>query len=378
MRVIARMNVGGPAVQVTGLMRHLDTARYEQRLYTGWCAADEADYLLTQAPDVETIRVAGLGRAVRPSDDVLAIHRIHRAIREFNPHIIHTHTAKAGVIGRTAALLAGTRAALVHTFHGHLLHGYFPPAKTRAVIELERFLAHRTDAIVAVGAQVRDDLLAVGIGHARQYTVIPPGLEFPLQPSRDEARTCLGWPADAIVIALIGRLTSIKRADRFADAVALIAAAHPDKPLRFIVAGDGESAAALQHDIAERSLPITMLGWRTDIPAILAGTDLLMLTSDNEGTPVSLIQAAMSGVPVVATDVGSVKEIVEDEVTGLLCSTTAKDLAVKVSRLINEPDLRHRLGSRARAQAQGRYSVERLAADHAELYERLAHSKAGR
>ncbi|MDP2014955.1 MAG: glycosyltransferase, partial [Actinomycetota bacterium] len=140
MRIIARMNVGGPAVEVVGLMRHLDAERFDHQLYTGWCAPDEADYLLTQAPDVPVHRVDGLGRAVRLGDDILVVNRLRKAIRDFRPDIIHTHTAKAGVIGRTAAMLAGTNAALVHTFHGHLLHGYFSPNKTKAVIALEKYL----------------------------------------------------------------------------------------------------------------------------------------------------------------------------------------------------------------------------------------------
>ncbi|MDO8732888.1 MAG: glycosyltransferase [Actinomycetota bacterium] len=371
MRVIARMNVGGPAVQVAGLMRNLDHERFDQRLYTGWCAPDEADYLLTQAPDVPVNRVDGLGRAVRPGEDLLVVRRLHRAIREFHPDIIHTHTAKAGAIGRSAALLANTDALLVHTFHGHLLHGYFSPAKTKAVIALESFLARRTTTLVAVGPQVREDLLAVGIGRREQFEIIPPGLEFPDPPPKAEARAALDIDPEATVISLIGRLTTIKRADRFADAVELLMRRLPQVSMRFLVAGDGDTASTLADTIVKRDLPITMLGWRSDIPAILAATDILVLTSDNEGTPISLIQAAMAGLPVVATNVGSVKDVVVDQTTGLLTACTAQAIADAMQELVEDRPTRNQMGSAAFELAQGKYTVKRLAADHSRLYETL-------
>ncbi|MFA7324162.1 MAG: glycosyltransferase [Candidatus Nanopelagicales bacterium] len=371
MRIIARMNVGGPAIQVTGLMRHLDPARFEQRLFTGWCADDEADYLLTQAPDVPAHRVTGLGRAVRPGDDLTVIKRLHDAIRQFRPHIIHTHTAKAGTVGRLSAMITHPKAQLVHTFHGHLLHGYFSPGKTQAVIQLERFLARRTARIVAVGPQVRDDLLQAGIGRSEQYVIIPPGLEFPELPSRNQARDELGLARDAVVVSLIGRLTRIKRADRFAEVARLLHQGMPDREIRFLVAGDGDTARDLAATALAHRLPFTMLGWRSDIPRILAATDVLVLTSDNEGTPISLIQAAVAGVPVVATDVGSVKDVVVDGKTGLLAAPSATAIAPLVQQLISDPAFRQRMGADARAFAQGRYSVQRLAADHAALYEKL-------
>ena len=371
MRIIARMNVGGPAIQVCGLMRQLDASRFDQRLYTGWCAPDEADFLLTQAPDVPALRVNGLGRAVRPGDDLIVVKRLIEHIREFRPDVIHTHTAKAGTLGRLAALTARTNARLVHTFHGHLLHGYFSPAKTRAVIQLERSLAKRTNVIVAVGEQVRDDLLAAGIGRAQQYTIIAPGLEFPEPPPRAEARVELGLSPDDLVISYIGRLTAIKRADRFADAVALLARDNPQRNLRFLVAGDGESSAALAARVHNEHLPVTMLGWRSDISRILAATDIVVLTSDNEGTPISLIQAAIAAIPVVASDVGSVKDVVIDEITGLLARPTAEAIADRLQILIDDGDLRLQMGHAARDRASDRYSVTRLAADHSRVYERL-------
>ena len=371
MRIIARMNVGGPAVEVVGLMRHLDPEKFDHQLFTGWCAADEADYILTQAPEVPVHRVEGLGRAVHLGDDAVVINQLRHSIRQFKPDVIHTHTAKAGVIGRSAAMLAATNARLVHTFHGHLLHGYFSPNRTKAVIALERLLAARTAELVAVGTQVRDDLLAAGIGNAGKFTVIPPGLDFTPVTDRAKARTAMGVPRDAVVVSFVGRLTGIKRADRFAETVRILKTRRPHVHLHCLVAGGGDTAEDLRERIDRDDLPITLLGWRSDVDTVMAASDVLVLTSDNEGTPVSLIQAALSGVPVVACDVGSVKDVVIDNATGLLCEPTAESIAAALERLIDDSQLRATLGDAAARWSAGRFTSERLAADHVRLYDEV-------
>ena len=366
MRVIARMNVGGPAVQVSGLMRHLPADEFDQRLFTGWCADDEADYLVTQAPDVEATRIDGLGRALRPGDDARALATLVRHIREFRPHIIHTHTAKAGTLGRVAARLAGTGSATVHTFHGHLLHGYFSPTKTKAVIALESVLGRSTDRLVAVGPQVRDDLLAAGIGKPEQFSVIPPGLELPPAMSKAQAREMFGVSGNAPVLSFIGRLAPIKRPDRFVEVVRQVHRVRPD--VRFLVAGEGTEAQV----IADADVPITMLGWRDDVQNVLAASDAVLLTSDNEGTPLSLIQAALMGLPVAATNVGSVPDVVVDGETGWLANPEAADLARASLELLDTPAEAARRGLQAQERAHRLYGVVRLAEDHAALYREIA------
>ena len=368
MRVIARMNVGGPAVQVSGLMRRLPPLGFEQRLYTGWCAEDEADYLETQAPDVDAIRIDGLGRAIRPGDDARALARLVREIREFRPHIVHTHTAKAGVVGRAAVKMAGVGSATVHTFHGHLLHGYFSPSKTKAVIALERTLARGTDRLVAVGEQVRDDLLEACIGRPEQYVIIPPGLELPQGMPPEQAREEFLLDRQRPVISFIGRLTGIKRPDRFVEVVRQVFEVRPD--VQFLVAGEGDDAEVIRR--ASQTLPITMLGWRSDVENVLAASDAVILTSDNEGTPLSLIQAALAGLPVVATDVGSVHDIVVNGVTGWLTPPTAGALAGAALELIGDPAEAANRGSHAQQRARSLYGVERLAHDHGHLYRAIA------
>ena len=178
MRVIARMNVGGPAVQVSGLMRNMNSAEFNHRLYTGFCADDEADYLNTVAKDVNAVRIEGFGRRVSFGGDLRAFYTLVKEIRSFKPHVIHTHTAKAGFLGRIASIVSFHQSIRVHTFHGHLLNGYFGSFKRSLVVLAERILAMFTHQLLAVGDKVRQDLLLAGIGKPEKFGLMPPGLEI--------------------------------------------------------------------------------------------------------------------------------------------------------------------------------------------------------
>jgi glycosyltransferase involved in cell wall biosynthesis len=369
LRIIARMNVGGPAVQVSGLMRGFDQEVFEQKLLTGYCAVDEADYLEKVAVDVKAIRIDGLGRSIKPRSDLTALFSIVKEIRRFKPDVIHTHTAKAGVIGRIASILSGQKSIRVHTFHGHLLHGYFGVGKTKLVILIEKFLAIFTHQLLAVGKKVQDDLIAAGIGNTKKFAVMPPGLQLAHVPSKSEARQELGLDQNEIYCAFIGRITQIKRPDRFLDVVAKTKADNVN--VHFIVAGAGELLQECQERVAAENLPVTFLGWREDIEVVLAAADFVILTSDNEGTPLSLIQSGMVGIPVVATNVGSINEIVVDGKTGLLTDLSVDQLANAVTKLATDNDLRAQMGAAGKEYTMARYGVARLVKDHQDLYLRL-------
>jgi len=369
MRIIARMNVGGPAVQVSGLMRGFDAQKFEQELVTGYCAADEADYLEKVATDVKAIRIDGLGRSIKPRADLTALFAIIKEIRKFKPDVIHTHTAKAGVLGRIASILSGQKSIRVHTFHGHLLNGYFGTAKTKLVILVEKVLAIFTDQLLAVGAKVKDDLLAAGIGEPNKFGVMPPGLQLADVPSKTSSRKELGLKDDAVYCAFIGRITQIKRPDRFLDVVAEVKSRGVD--LNFIVAGAGELLQYCQTRAINENLPVTFLGWREDIEVILAAADFVILTSDNEGTPLSLIQAGMVGIPVVATNVGSTNEIVVDGETGFLTDLSVDQLTEAVTKLVTDSSLRAQMGAAGKEYTMARYGVARLVKDHQDLYLKL-------
>ena len=369
LRIIARMNVGGPAVQVSGLMRGFDKELFEQELLTGYCAADEADYLEKVATDVKAIRIDGLGRSIKPRADLTALFAIVREIRRFKPDVIHTHTAKAGVVGRIASIMSGQKSIRVHTFHGHLLNGYFGPGKTKLVILVEKFLAHFTHQLLAVGKQVQEDLIAAGIGNSSKFAVMPPGLQLAKVPSKHEARIELGLDQNKIYCAFIGRITQIKRPDRFLDVVAKVKA--DGIKASFIVAGAGERLQYCQERVTNESLPVTFLGWREDIEVVLAAADFVILTSDNEGTPLSLIQAGMVGIPVVATNVGSTNEIIVDGQTGFLTDLSVGELAAAVTKLAENSHSRTQMGAAGKEYTLARYGVERLVKDHQDLYLRL-------
>ena len=369
LRIIARMNVGGPAVQVSGLMRGFDQEVFEQKLLTGYCAADEADYLEKVAVDVKAIRIDGLGRSIKPRADLTALFSIIKEIRRFKPDVIHTHTAKAGVVGRLASIFSGQRSIRIHTFHGHLLHGYFGAGKTKLVILIEKFLALFTHQLLAVGKKVQDDLISAGIGNSKKFAVMPPGLQLAHVPSKSEARQELGLDQNEIYCAFIGRITQIKRPDRFLEVVSKVS--NSGIKVHFVVAGAGELLQECQGRVAAENLPVTFLGWREDIEVVLAAADFVILTSDNEGTPLSLIQAGMVGIPVVATNVGSTNEIVVDGQTGFLTDLSVDQLSKAVTKVATDSDLRAQMGAAGKEYTMARYGVARLVKDHQDLYLRL-------
>jgi glycosyltransferase involved in cell wall biosynthesis len=367
--VIARMNVGGPALQVVGLTEGLDPARFEQRLFVGDVEPDEADYLQLRAPHIRPVRVEGLGRSPRLTGDPRALATLVRELRRFRPDIVHTHTAKAGVLGRVAARTVGVR-GVVHTYHGHLLHGYFSPMVTRGVVAVERVLARGTTRLLAVGSLVRDDLLAARIGSPQQYRVVPPGVRLPAPPSRADARRELGLPADAPIVCFVARLTEIKRPDRFVDVARRVRAARPDAV--FVVAGEGALLDATRDAAADLGDAVRFLGWRSDVEVIYAASDAVVLTSDNEGMPVSLIEAASVGCPAVTTDVGSAREVVLDGVSGFVAAPTADAIADSVVALLADDGRRGAMSAAARAHAGEHFGRDRLVRDTADIYDEVA------
>ncbi len=369
MRVVARMNVGGPALQSVTLMRGLPPDRFQQRLYTGFVEPGEGDYVDLRAPGLAIHRVPALGRRVRPADDLRALAALTAEMRRFRPHIVHTHTAKAGTLGRVAAIAARVPGR-VHTFHGHLLKGYFPPRTVRLISAAESILARHTDQLIAVGDRVRHDLLAAGIGRAGQYTVVPPGTRLGPLPDSRAARQELGLPAVGAVVAYIGRLTRIKRPDRLAAVAREVVAAVPGAV--FAICGDGELAGELSCAAHDLGRSVRLLGWRADVETVYAAADLVVLTSDNEGMPVSLIEAGLAGVPVVATNVGSVAEVVKDGSTGLLTGCDAGDLARCVIRLLRDENLRRQMGCEAVSWSRSQFGAGRLVADVQRVYEAIA------
>lgn len=359
------MNVGGPAAQIAQLARGMDQTGFEQVLVSGWVSPGEADFVDLRAPDLRRSEVRHLARTVGPAKDLSAYRKIASLIRDFSPHIVHTHTAKAGVLGRIAAIRSHVPVT-VHTYHGHLLKGYFSPPVRAAVVATERSLARRTQTLVAVGRQVRDELLHAGIGRANQYQVMVPGVSLDAAPSRAAARAQFGIPPSTPVISFVGRLTKIKRPDRMLQVAQRLQKLFPD--ILVLVAGGGEAEEQVRNESRRDPNFIRMLGWRDDVANVYAASDLVLLTSDNEGMPVSLIEAASVNCPAVACDVGSVSEVVLHGKTGFVCSTKVEELASSASFLLASESLRAQMGDAARAFARSEFAPRRLVTDTEALY----------
>ena len=374
MRIIARMNVGGPAVQVSGLMRGFNSVDFDHRLYTGFCTSDEADYIDTVATDVKAVRIEGFGRRVSLGGDVKAFVTLVKEIRSFKPHLIHTHTAKAGFLGRIASVASLHSSIRVHTFHGHLLNGYFGPFKRALIVLAEKTLAMFTDQLLAVGDKIRQDLLHAGVGSTKKFDLMPPGLLISKLPDKNKSRESFHLSSQQLQCAFIGRVTHIKRPDRFLDVVAEIKRRGVD--LGFFIAGDGELLEFIKARIIAEDLPITILGWQCDIEKVLAAADMVVLTSDNEGTPLSLIQAGMAKMPVVTTNVGSVPEVVLDDTTGIITNLDVIQIADALEKLAKNAGLRAAMGVAAQEFTLANFGVKRLIHDHEELYKKLLTDRA--
>jgi glycosyltransferase involved in cell wall biosynthesis len=366
MQVIARMNVGGPAVLVADLIRNFDPRVVDSILVTGYCDQNESDYLDEVAKDVKAVRVPGLGRSISPLKDLNAFFLLLKEIRKFKPEVIHTHTAKAGLLGRVAGLIAAPSAKRVHTFHGHLLKGYFGKSKTQLVVFVEKFLALITFRIIAIGNTVKKDLVEVGIGADSKYEVIFPGLQPLKTYAKEEAKKSLDLEPNKIYLIFVGRLTPIKRPDRLLEIARYLKVNHPDSQI--LIAGAGELLSTIEGVSASEGLPMIFLGWRSDIDLILSAGDIAILCSDNEGIPLTLIQASQAGLPIVSTNVGSVSDIVIDGVTGFLTEVSSEGLIQGIARLLEEPKLRHAFGKAGEQRARDFFSSCSMVEHHQRLY----------
>jgi glycosyltransferase involved in cell wall biosynthesis len=384
LRVIARLNMGGPALHVAYLSAGLAPRGYETTLVAGDLArGEESMSFVTDSLGVPVIPLQQLHREISPVRDLIATVRLASLIRRLRPHIIHTHTAKAGAVGRMAALLARTkpRPIVVHTFHGHVLRGYFGPARSTAFRLLEKWLAGTSDALVAVSPQVRDDLAALGVAPRERIVVVRLGIELEERVrvesrERDEARRLLGIPDGRFVVGWIGRMTGVKRTDDVLRALALLRERDVDAALCMV--GDGPDREAVER--AAHALGIARhcfyLGYQEEVASWYAAFDAFLLPSGNEGTPVSAIEALAAGRPVVATRVGGIPDVVREGVDGFLVELgDVEAMADRLALLAEDPELRERMGGAGRERVLPRYAVDRLVDDVDRLYRSLLEAR---
>lgn len=376
LRIISRLNVGGPALHAVLLNDRLDPSRYDSRLVAGRVEDAEGDWLTLFGRAPERFEsVPALGREMRGWRDWSAFWSLVRLMRSFRPHVVHTHTSKAGALGRLAAACCRVP-VVVHTYHGHVFDAYFSPLKTRFVVATERLLAFGTSALVAVTARVRRDVLARGIGGDDQVVVVSLGLDLaPLVAApalRGELRRELGLAPETPLVGIVARLVPIKAHETFLDAARAIAPVRPD--IVFLVVGDGERRAELEAAVSAAGLAsrVRFLGWRADLARLYADLDVVVLTSKNEGLPVALIEAMAASRPVVSTRAGGVEDVVTDGETGVVVEIgDVPAVARAVVDLIEDPARAARLGAAASASVVRRFDSTRLIDDVDALYQRL-------
>ena len=386
LRVITRLNIGGPSIQAVSLTSRLKAFGYNSLLVHGSRTPGEGDmgYLLARE-GVEALKVPDLQRPVNPKRDFDAACQLYRVLCDFEPDILHTHTAKAGALGRLATVLynltRGRRhpVRIVHTYHGHVFDGYFGKRSTAVFLGLERWLARWTDRIIAISPRIADEISkSYAIGRSDQVCSIRLG--FDLAPfvriddnMRHASRERLVIPDGTLVVTTVGRLTEIKKHDLFLEMAQRVCSSRQD--VLFFIVGDGELRDELESIVSALGLEsaVRFLGWRQDLATIYAASDLFVLTSRNEGTPVALIEAMASGVPGISTDVGGVRDVITSPSVGSVVPFgDAEALAGSVLSLLAAGTAERRaMGMRARDVVCKRFTMDRLVEEIADLYGEL-------
>jgi glycosyltransferase involved in cell wall biosynthesis len=378
-RVFSRLNIGGPAVHVILLSAGLRPLGYQTRLVVGTESPREGNMLpLAAEKGVVCERLSGLGREIAPLRDLRALMGLHRLFRMWRPSVVHTHTAKAGLLGRLAARWAGVP-VIVHTYHGHVLRGYFSPTTTAVFRWLEARLASLADSLVVVSESVKQDLADLGVAPASKIRVIPLGLDLAHLSGalpRGTLRREMGIGDETPLVGMVGRLVPIKDVPTFLEAARLVRESGLDA--RFALIGDGEARPALEGVCLRLGLAraVSFLGWRADLAAVYGDLDVVVNSSLNEGTPVALIEALAAGRPVVATRVGGTPDLLGDEARGrLVPPAEPARLSAAIIETLREAEVARRRAQAGRAYVLERHSVERLVRDVDSLYRELLATK---
>jgi|HubBroStandDraft_1064217.scaffolds.fasta_scaffold05439_6 glycosyltransferase involved in cell wall biosynthesis len=388
--VIARLNIGGAASQAILMTEALREKGYRSILLTGEVPASEGsmEYLALDR-NIIPIKIGTMSRSVSWHKDLTTLWQLIRILYREKPDVIHTHTAKAGTLGRLAAIATGVPVR-VHTFHGHVFRGYFSPFVTRIFLCIERFLARHTDCIIAVSDLQKRELAQVyRIAPADKILALPLGFDLaPFLAVNERVgvlRNSLGCGTDTFLVGWVGRLTAIKDPSLLLHCARHLSTRSRD--LRFAVIGDGELRKHCEEQIAAAALghTVSLAGWQQHLDRIYADVDLVVLTSINEGTPVALLEAMASGKAFVSTDVGGVRDLMvgpsikqgsfEVFENGILAPRDGKVLADAVAILMDNPETRRAMGQAGRNFVKAHFSSQRLADDLESLYLSLGRSK---
>ena len=391
-RILNRLAVGGPVLNATYLTKYL-APDFDTLLVVGEREDHEqsAEYLATNL-SIGYTTIQGMGRSINPASDYFAYQKLKKLIKDFKPDIVHTHAAKPGAIGRLAAAAAGVP-VVVHTFHGHVFHSYFNSLKSKFFINSERYLGTKSDAIVAISEQQRKELVEdFKIAPAEKFKLIPLGLDLDkftnnIDEKRHYFRQSFELEDDVVAIGIIGRLVPVKNHYLFLKALKHVLDNTSKKVKAFII-GDGETRADLENVAQQAGIPfstekdahhphpLVFTSWRSDVDTIMAGLDIVTLTSFNEGTPVSLIEAQAANKPIVSTRVGGIADVVLEGETALLADVQDGDtFSNHLLQLVQKDHLRAQMGKRGQEQVLQRFSYQRLMGDMSALYYELLEKK---
>jgi glycosyltransferase involved in cell wall biosynthesis len=387
LRIINRLNLGGPTYNAAYLSKFLEP-EFDTLLVSGMKDdAEESSEFIVKDLDLHPVYVPEMYRELHPFRDYKSYYKLRKLIDEFKPDIVHTHAAKAGAVGRLAASHSGVK-VIIHTFHGHVFHSYFNPVKTRMFLEIERYLAKRTTKIITLSDIQLHELSNIHkVAPREKFEIIPLGFdlrrfETDQEEKRKRFRAEYNLDDDEVAIGIVGRLVPIKNHALFLRALKIVSEKTPQKIRAFII-GDGEERANIElqatalglkfnnQNLKEKNL-LTFTSWIKQVDVSNAGMDIIALTSNNEGTPVSLIEAQASGKPIVSTNVGGIENIVMKNETALLSPVGDADIfAENLLQLVNKKDLRIRFSKQGSDFVRNKFSYNRLCADMARLYNSL-------
>ncbi len=385
LRIINRLNLGGPTYNAAYLTRYMDD--FETLLVSGMHdSTEKSSAFIVEELGLKPLYLPEMYRELNPFRDYKSYFQLRKIIKDFKPDIVHTHAAKAGAVGRLAARHEGVP-VIVHTFHGHVFHSYFNPMKTRMFLSIERYLARYTTKIVTLSEKQLNELSDdFKIAPRNKFEIINLGFDLHrFSENQKEKRTLFrteyGIKDDEVAIGIIGRLVPIKNHSLFLKGIKKVADVG-NKQIRAFIIGDGELRQQIEKEATNLGITfsadkinnclLTFTSWIEDVSYCNAGLDIIALTSNNEGTPVSLIEAQAAGKPIASTNVGGIEDIVQKEITALLCpKDDAAGFASALLKLVEDNDLRKRMENAGNEYVMKHFSYQRLCSDMTKLYNSL-------
>lgn len=366
LRVITRLNVGGPSKQILTLNSLFDGKDFEQLIVTGRVLDSEMEIDLSSFGEVT--RVSSLQRGFNPLNDLLSVLQIAKMLRKYKPDIIHTHLSKAWALTILAKNISGTKCKVIHTFHGHILHSYFSKWKALIINLIQRFLASNSDYLVAVNDITKNELIAARIGSEEKFVVIYPGFKALEHHSKINARRRLGLAENVLTVGFIGRFEQIKRPDILSKVINISLGSSDS--LQFIVCGGGELYEDFKNKTANPK--VHCFPWTHDLSLIYSSVDLMLLTSDNEGSPLTIIEAGQLGIPTLSRAVGGVPSLIADGVTGFLTGDDPETIASDLSRISKSPDFLLGVSAKAKERFGQNFGELTFLQSYKSLYTRVA------